>query len=193
MMLSNKGRGGGPLGSLQPLKPPGVLSKGLAKVVAAVVAGFRLLEAAARAAWLACLFAPLAWSARASFAQSPGPQRTAWADSLRSKLERAGPAFIKWGQWAATRLDLFPPDLCSSLERLHAAAPAHPRRHTVAAVQSAFGVESLDELFEGFPDQPLASGSIGQVYRARLSASGAARARLPPGTVVAVKVRRGKV
>jgi hypothetical protein len=24
----------------------------------------------------------------------------------------AGPAFIKWGQWAATRLDMFPPDFC---------------------------------------------------------------------------------
>ena len=31
----------------------------------------------------------------------------------------AGPAFIKWGQWAATRHDLFPPDFCSELEQLH--------------------------------------------------------------------------
>ena len=189
-MMVNEG-GGGPLGALlKPLQPPGFLQKGAAKVAAAVVAGLRLLEAAARAAWLACLFAPLAWSARRSFELDLGrPERTAWADSLRSKLERAGPAFIKWGQWAATRLDLFPPDLCASLERLHAAAPAHPRRLTVAEVRAAFGVDSLDELFEGFPEQPLASGSIGQVYRARLSAAGAARARLPPGTVVAVKVR----
>lgn len=188
MQLHQRGWNG-PLGLL-PLEPPRFLRQGAAKVAAAVVAAFRLVEAAARAAWLACLFAPLAWSARASFSQSPGPERTAWADSLRARLERAGPAFIKWGQWAATRLDLFPPDLCSSLERLHAAAPAHPRGLTVSAVRAAFGVESLDDLFEGFPDKPLASGSIGQVYRARLSASGAARARLPPGTVVAVKVRR---
>lgn len=183
--------GGGPLGGLlKPLQPPGFLQKGVVKIAAAVVAAFQLVEAAARAAWLACLFAPLAWSAKTAFALDLGrPERTAWADSLRSKLERAGPAFIKWGQWAATRLDLFPPDLCASLERLHAAAPAHPRRLTVAEVRAAFGVESLDELFEGFPEQPLASGSVGQVYRARLSAAGAARARLPPGTVVAVKVR----
>jgi hypothetical protein len=31
---------------------------------------------------------------------------------------QAGPAFIKWGQWAATRPDLFPTDLCHSLEQL---------------------------------------------------------------------------
>ena len=192
-MMLHQGGNGGPLGGLLrgPLAPPGFLQKGAAKVAAAIVAGLKLVEATVRACWLACLFAPLAWSAKASFSQKPGPERTAWAESLRSKLERAGPAFIKWGQWAATRLDLFPPDLCQSLERLHAAAPAHPRRLTVAEVRSAFGVESLDELFEGFPEQPLASGSIGQVYRARLSASGAARARLPPGTVVAVKVSQG--
>ena len=34
-------------------------------------------------------------------------------------LEAAGPAFIKWGQWAATRHDLFPPDFCAILEHLH--------------------------------------------------------------------------
>ena len=170
--------------------PPPSASESGARMHSDPLFAIKAREAAARAAWLACLFAPLAWSARRSFELDLGrPERTAWADSLRSKLERAGPAFIKWGQWAATRLDLFPPDLCASLERLHAAAPAHPRRLTVAEVRAAFGVDSLDELFEGFPEQPLASGSIGQVYRARLSAAGAARARLPPGTVVAVKVR----
>lgn len=37
----------------------------------------------------------------------------------RATLESAGPAFIKWGQWAATRHDLFPPDFCTALEQLH--------------------------------------------------------------------------
>lgn len=37
----------------------------------------------------------------------------------RDVLEAAGPAFIKWGQWAATRHDLFPPDFCAILEHLH--------------------------------------------------------------------------
>ena len=42
-----------------------------------------------------------------------------WMARLRGTLEAAGPAFIKWGQWAATRHDLFPPDMCSELEKLH--------------------------------------------------------------------------
>ncbi len=40
----------------------------------------------------------------------------------RATLESAGPAFIKWGQWAATRHDLFPPDFCTALEQLHTQA-----------------------------------------------------------------------
>ena len=34
--------------------------------------------------------------------------RPAWLELVHRTLERAGPAFIKWGQWAATRPDLFP-------------------------------------------------------------------------------------
>lgn len=34
-----------------------------------------------------------------------------------------GPAFIKWGQWAATRPDVFPADVCEALSRLHMQVP----------------------------------------------------------------------
>jgi hypothetical protein len=53
----------------------------------------------------------------------------------RRTLELAGPAFIKWGQWAATRHDLFPPDFCSELEKLHTQAPGHALPHTERAVR----------------------------------------------------------
>ena len=43
--------------------------------------------------------------------------------ACRDVLEAAGPAFIKWGQWAATRHDLFPPDFCAILEHLHTQVP----------------------------------------------------------------------
>ena len=95
-------------------------------------------------------------------------------------LERAGAAFIKWGQWAATRRDLFPPDLCQELEHLHACAPVHALALTQDAIQGAFGA-AYDELFDEFPAEPIASGSIGQVYRARLSAKGARHTGIDPG------------
>lgn len=48
----------------------------------------------------------------------------------RATLERAGPAFIKWGQWAATRHDLFPPDFCKSLEQLHTQVHCYSKKPT---------------------------------------------------------------
>lgn len=42
-----------------------------------------------------------------------------------SATAAAGPAFIKWGQWAATRPDMFPADLCRVLSALQTGAPRH--------------------------------------------------------------------
>lgn len=109
----------------------------------------------------------------------------------------------QWGQWAATRPDLFPADACAALAALQTKAPTHAWQHTEAAVRQSLGW-ALDELFDDFEREPVASGSIAQVYRARLSARGAAlagertrggllplrRERLfKPGGTVAVKVR----
>lgn len=109
-----------------------------------------------------------------------------------NKTTNTQPCFIKWGQWASTRHDVFPPDMCAALEALHASAPAHPFPHTEAAVERAFGLPA-SELFEWLERRPVASGSIGQVHRARLGPKGAALAGLPRGSLVAVKVRHPRV
>lgn len=83
------------------------------------------------------LFTPA--SLTAPFAAGLGIQRKRWLDLVVWTLERAGPAFIKWGQWAATRPDLFPPDLCTKLAQLQTGAPTHPFAYTRQAVESAFG------------------------------------------------------
>lgn len=69
-----------------------------------------------RAIYLAALFMPIVISQ--PLANISPDQRARWLELVRWTLERAGPAFIKWGQWAATRPDLFPPDLCVTLESL---------------------------------------------------------------------------
>lgn len=48
-------------------------------------------------------------------------------------VHAAGPAFIKWGQWAATRPDMFPADLCRILAALQTGAPRHDFRYASAA------------------------------------------------------------
>lgn len=81
------------------------------------------LTAVARAVALSWLFAPVLYSAPLVFSFDYG--RDAWCRLLVWTLEVAGPAFIKWGQWAATRPDLLPRDVCDALGRLHANAKAH--------------------------------------------------------------------
>ncbi|KAL3144219.1 hypothetical protein ABBQ32_003998 [Trebouxia sp. C0010 RCD-2024] len=114
--------------------------------------------------------------------------RHQWMHHFRHTLETLGPAFIKWGQWAATRRDVFPPDLCKELEWLHSHAPQHSLRFTHNAIRRAFA-DSPEDLFQQFEERPVASGSIAQVYKARLSQKGALHTGMDAGTEVAVKVR----
>ncbi|KAK8612591.1 hypothetical protein V6N13_092702 [Hibiscus sabdariffa] len=97
-----------------------------------------------------------------------------------------GPQFRKKWLEAATRLDLFPIDLCIKLSELHSKAPEHSFAYTKKTIESAFG-RKLSEVFKHFEEEPVASGSIAQVHRATL------RFRYPgqqvKPMVVAVKVR----
>ncbi|KAL3683284.1 hypothetical protein R1sor_001306 [Riccia sorocarpa] len=106
---------------------------------------------------------------------------------LRFCLERGGAAFIKWGQWSATREDLFPEDLCLYLGRLHDRAPEHSYNRTRKAVLENLG-RPIEDIFVDFPTKPCASGSIAQVYRAKLKDR---RDGMP--SEVAVKVRHPNV
>ena len=82
------------------------------------------------------LFTPVCLTA--PFAIGLGFKRDAWMDLVVWTLERAGPAFIKWGQWAATRPDMFPQDLCQKLSSLQSGAPQHSFAYTRKAVEAAF-------------------------------------------------------
>lgn len=138
-----------------------------------------------RAVYLALLFTPC--MLMAPFADSFGIEfRKKWLRAVRRTLEKAGPAFIKWGQWAAARPDLFPDDMCNELEELHSKAPAHSYAYTKRSIEKAFG-RKLPEIFENFEEEPVASGSIAQIHRATLKFR-YPRQRVKP-IRVAVKVR----
>ncbi|KAI3937119.1 hypothetical protein MKX01_015334 [Papaver californicum] len=138
-----------------------------------------------RSMYLAILFSPSI--AMAPFADCMGENfRKIWLRVLRVTLEKAGPAFIKWGQWAATRPDLFPRDLCTELSKLHTKAPAHSFAYTKKTIEKAFG-RKLPEIFEDFEEEPVASGSIAQIHRATLRFRYPGQKSKP--IVVAVKVR----
>ncbi|KAF5205077.1 Abc1 family protein [Thalictrum thalictroides] len=138
-----------------------------------------------RAIYLAFLFTPAI--ALAPFSDSFGVEfRKAWLHLIHVTLEKAGPAFIKWGQWAATRPDLFPRDMCSELSKLHSKAPTHSFSYTKRTIEKAFN-RKLSEVFEDFEEEPVASGSIAQVHRATLRFWYSSQQVKP--IVVAVKVR----
>ncbi|CAN1149684.1 Probable serine/threonine-protein kinase abkC [Linum perenne] len=148
-----------------------------------VVEGLILLV---RAWYLMILFTPSI--VMAPFADWFGPGfRSTFLQVVLRTLELAGPAFIKWGQWAATRPDLFPRDLCTKLSELQTKAPEHSYAYTKKSVERAFG-RKISEIFEGFEEQPLASGSIAQVHRASLRFRYPGQKQAKP-LVVAVKVR----
>ena len=103
-------------------------------------------------------------------------------DRIRMALEELGPTFIKLGQFASNRPDILPLDLVLTLEKLQDAVPPFPRSEAVARIEKELG-KPVGELFARFDDQPFASASISQVYRANLKS----------GEDVVVKVQRPRL
>jgi aarF domain-containing kinase len=150
------------------------------------------LDLTLRAMFLSMLFFPILLGA--PLALHFGVGTDLWVQMVRKSLEIAGPAFVKWGQWASTRRDMFPGELCLELSRLYTMVPSHKYCHTKRLVEQAFG-QRMEDMFEDFEEEPCASGSIAQVHKAKLSEEGAKRLHMEnsQSQTVAVKVRHPDV
>ncbi|KAI1141662.1 ABC1 family protein [Hypoxylon sp. FL0543] len=107
-----------------------------------------------------------------------------WYHLLVRTMEAAGPAFIKLGQWAASRTDIFPNEMCDIMSKLHSNAPAHSLEDTMRIVEKAFDGGRFEDIFEEFHEHPLGVGAIAQVYKAKLKPDLAA-----PGDVDILETR----
>ncbi|XWW98534.1 hypothetical protein V2A60_006534 [Cordyceps javanica] len=115
------------------------------------------------------VFVPAIWLGRRLPERDNERQGTLWWYGFLVKaMELAGPAFIKLGQWAASRSDIFPNELCDTMSKLHSNAPAHSMRVTRATLEAAFGGRPFEDIFDEFDEKPLGVGAIAQVYKAKL-------------------------
>ena len=73
------------------------------------------------------------------------------------------------GQWAASRTDIFPTEMCNMMSKLHSDARPHSLQDTMETISQAFGGKPFDEIFEEFDENPLGTGAVAQVYRAKLN------------------------
>lgn len=87
-----------------------------------------------------------------------------WLDALLWVTETSGPTFIKLGQWASTRRDIFSPEFCDRFSRLHVKVRPHSWAHTKQCLQRAFG-EGWRRVLKFESTVPVGSGCVAQVYR----------------------------
>lgn len=101
------------------------------------------------------------------------------ADELPKDLEEMGPIFIKFGQLLSTRVDLVPDQYIRALTRLQDNVAPFPSDQVEQIIQEELGAR-ISKAFSHFDNDPIASASLGQVYRAQLR----------DGRPVVVKVQR---
>jgi len=90
-----------------------------------------------------------------------------------------GPCFIKLGQALSTRPDLVRQDWLTELTNLQDNLPAFDHKIALKIIEEELGAPP-NELFDDFPERPIASASLGQVYKTKAKNN----------TYVAVKVQR---
>ncbi|CAG8498112.1 7466_t:CDS:2 [Ambispora gerdemannii] len=124
-----------------------------------------------RFAYLVLLFLPLIVSAPALLIGRRVPEsdneRTGtllWYDFLVKQMETAGPTFIKLAQWAASRTDIFPEEMCNRLSKLHSAVDPHPFTKTKLIIEGNFGLP-FEMIFEEFDPKPIGIGALAQLIR----------------------------
>ena len=102
-------------------------------------------------------------------------------ERVRRVIEELGPTFVKLGQILSTRSDLLPAEYLTEFAKLQDRVPPEAFGEVRAVLEADMG-RPLEDVFDDFQEEPLASASLGQVHRARLG-----------GREVAVKVQRASV
>jgi ubiquinone biosynthesis protein len=119
---------------------------------------------------------------RKLFARQQEIAAFSWAERIRLALDDLGPTFVKMGQIMSTRPFLLPVELVIELAKLQDQVAPFPFEEVRQTIEKELG-KPLDQLYQSFSPDPVASASLSQVHRATTLA----------GDDVAVKVQRPNV
>lgn len=98
---------------------------------------------------------------------------------LRCALEELGPTYIKMGQILSTRKDILDEEIIGELAKLRDRVEAFDNRLAMDILRQELKVP-IDQVFSYVTKEPIAAGSIGQVYGGKLL----------DGTSVVIKIQR---
>ncbi|CAA6679981.1 MULTISPECIES: AarF/ABC1/UbiB kinase family protein [unclassified Lentimonas] len=104
-------------------------------------------------------------------------------ERVRNACEELGPIFVKFGQILSTRPDRLPEPLVMELKKLRSQVEPQAFEKIEPVLLKDLGCP-IDEVFADFEPIPVAAGSLGQVYKAKL---------ISTGEWVSVKVQRADI
>lgn len=102
------------------------------------------------------------------------------AERIVAAVVELGPTFVKLAQVFASRPDVIPERYARALATLTDQVPPAPWPDVRREIVRSYG-RGPDELFDRFDETPIAAGSLGQVYRARLDGREVVLKVLRPG------------
>lgn len=113
------------------------------------------------------------------------PIKGSWSlpQRMRMAVEELGPTFIKIAQMLSTRPDILPQNWIEEFEQLQDKVKPSSFVEMRQVLEKELG-GTIEECFDEFISEPVASGSIGQIYRAKRRGS---------GEWVAVKIQRPRL
>ncbi|KAM3722640.1 putative aarF domain-containing protein kinase [Dirofilaria immitis] len=78
---------------------------------------------------------------------------------------RSGPTFIKLGQWASTRRDIFAKSFCDKMSVLHTKTTSRPWYFSQHSLDHLFGDSRWKNFITSIEVDPIGSGCIAEVYK----------------------------
>ncbi|MEL0102330.1 MAG: ubiquinone biosynthesis regulatory protein kinase UbiB [Gammaproteobacteria bacterium] len=107
-------------------------------------------------------------------------------ERLKKTFEELGPIFVKLGQTISTRKDLLPPDIANELVKLQDKVTPFSGEIAKQEVEKALE-DKVENIFEEFDINPLASASVAQVHAATLNQNKVIVKVLRPGISKLIK------